>query len=172
MIRTRAPVTWPDHLSRPIAPKNRPACHRRSPPSEPRYNAHMRVAKKVTDGPIGVGTSFRQEIMGRCKVIPMTTEFTEFDRPGRMAEVSTWTGGTSTGEVTFEPVNGSTLMRWSLQWASVLSPGLAWGQGGVRGAGAASVEAAIGSGRLPPRRPSRRSLSPVEEAPVARACGR
>ena len=81
--------------------------------NEPRYNARMRVAKKVTDGPIGVGTSFRQEIMGRRKVIPMTTEFTEFDRPGRIAEASRWTGGTSTGEVTFEPVNGSTLMRWS-----------------------------------------------------------
>ena len=81
--------------------------------NEPRYNPRMRVAKKVTDGPIGVGTSFRQEIMGRRKVIPMTTEFTEFDRPGRIAEASIWTGGTSTGEVTFEPVNGSTLMRWS-----------------------------------------------------------
>jgi len=81
--------------------------------NEPRYNPHMRVAKKVTDGPIGVGTSFRQEIMSRRKVIPMTTEFTDFDRPGRIALVSTWTGGTSTGEVTFEPVNGSTLTRWS-----------------------------------------------------------
>ena len=81
--------------------------------NEPRYNPHMRVAKKVTVGPIVVGTSFRQELMGRRKVIAMTTEFTEFDRPGRIAEVSTWTGGTSTGEVTFEPVNGSTLMRWS-----------------------------------------------------------
>lgn len=81
--------------------------------NEPRYNPHMRLAKKVTDGPIGVGTSFRQEITGRRKIYPMTTEFTEFDRPGRIAEVSTWTGGTSRGEVTFEPVNGSTLMRWS-----------------------------------------------------------
>lgn len=81
--------------------------------NEPRYNPHMRVAKKVTDGPIGVGTSFRQEIMGGRRVIPMTTEFTEFDRPGRIAEVSTWTGGTSSGELTFEAVNGSTLMRWS-----------------------------------------------------------
>jgi len=81
--------------------------------NEPRYNPHMRVAKKVTDGPVGAGTSFRQELMSRRKVIPITTEFTEFDRPRRIAEASTWTGGTSTGEVTFEPVNGSTLMRWS-----------------------------------------------------------
>lgn len=80
--------------------------------NEPRYNSRMRVAKKITDGPIGVGTSFRQEIMGR-KIVPMTTEFTGFDRPRHLTEVSTWTGGTSTGGLTFEPVNGSTLMRWS-----------------------------------------------------------
>ena len=81
--------------------------------NEPRYNAQMRVAKKITEGPIGVGTSFRAEIIDRGKVIPMRTEFTEFDRPRRIAEVSTWTGGTSTGGLTFEPVDGSTLMRWS-----------------------------------------------------------
>lgn len=81
--------------------------------NEPRYNSQMRVAKKLTEGPIGAGTSFRQEIMGRRKIVPMTTEFTEFDRPRRIAEVSTWTGGTSTGGLTFEPVDGSTLMRWS-----------------------------------------------------------
>ena len=73
----------------------------------------MRVAKKLTEGPIGAGTSFTQEIMGRRKIVPMTTEFTEFDRPRRIAEVSTWTGGASTGGLTFEPVDGSTLMRWS-----------------------------------------------------------
>ena len=81
--------------------------------NEPRYNSEMRVAKKITEGPIGAGTSFRQEIMARRKIVPMTTEFTEFDRPRRIAEVSTWTGGGSTGALTFEPVDGSTLMRWS-----------------------------------------------------------
>ena len=81
--------------------------------NEPRYNSQMRVAKKITDGPIGVGTSFRQEIVGPRKVVPMTTEFTRFDAPRCLSEVSAWTGGTSTGELTFEPVNGSTLMRWS-----------------------------------------------------------
>ena len=81
--------------------------------NEPRYNSQMRVAKKITKGPIGAGTSFSQEIMGRREIVPMTTEFTEFDRPRRIGEVSTWTGGTSTGGLTFEPVDGSTLMRWS-----------------------------------------------------------
>jgi hypothetical protein len=27
--------------------------------NEPRYNPQMRLAKKLTDGPIGVGTTFR-----------------------------------------------------------------------------------------------------------------
>ena len=35
--------------------------------NEPRYNARMRVAKKITEGPIGAGTSFSQEIMGRAR---------------------------------------------------------------------------------------------------------
>lgn len=81
--------------------------------NEPRFNSKMRVAKKITDGPIGVGTSFRQEITGRRKIVPMTTQFTGFDRPRRLTEVSAWTGGTSTGALTFEPADGSTLMRWS-----------------------------------------------------------
>jgi uncharacterized protein YndB with AHSA1/START domain len=52
--------------------------------NEPRYNPQMQLAKKLTDGPIGVGTTFRAETTGRGRVVPMTIRFTEFDRPRRL----------------------------------------------------------------------------------------
>lgn len=46
----------------------------------------MRLAERITQGPIGVGTSFRAEMTGKARVVPMTIEVTEFDRPRRQAE--------------------------------------------------------------------------------------
>ncbi|MCI0635107.1 MAG: SRPBCC family protein [Actinobacteria bacterium] len=81
--------------------------------NEPRYNPQMRLAKKLTDGPIGVGTTFRAEMTGRGGVVPMTIQFTEFDRPRRLAEGAQMTTMDLTGGLTFEPVDGATRMRWS-----------------------------------------------------------
>ena len=54
--------------------------------NEPQYNPKMRVAKKMTDGPIGVGTLFRAEMTGRGRVVAMTIELTEFEAaPSRRA---------------------------------------------------------------------------------------
>jgi uncharacterized protein YndB with AHSA1/START domain len=38
--------------------------------NQPRYNPQMRLAEKITEGPIGVGTSFRAEMTGRGRVVP------------------------------------------------------------------------------------------------------
>jgi hypothetical protein len=38
--------------------------------NEPRYNSQMRLAKKITEGPIGVGTSYRAEMTGRAGSSP------------------------------------------------------------------------------------------------------
>jgi hypothetical protein len=81
--------------------------------NEPRYNAQMRLAKKITDGPIGVGTSFRAELTGRGGVIPMTIEFTGFDRPNRVAELVHMESMDLMGGLTFDPVDGRTRMVWS-----------------------------------------------------------
>jgi uncharacterized protein YndB with AHSA1/START domain len=84
--------------------------------NEPRYNPQMRLAKKVTEGPIDVGTSSRAEMTGRGRVVPMTIQFTEFDRPRRLAERVRMQAMDLTGGLTFEPVGGGTRMRWS--WTS------------------------------------------------------
>lgn len=81
--------------------------------NEPRYNPQMRLAKKITSGAIGVGTAFRAEIKGRGRILPMTIEFTEFDRPRRLAERVCMDAMDLTGGLTFEPMNGSTRMQWS-----------------------------------------------------------
>jgi uncharacterized protein YndB with AHSA1/START domain len=81
--------------------------------NEPRYNPQMRFAKKVTEGPIGVGTSFRAEMTGRGRVVPMTIQFTDYDRPHRIAERVQMKAMDLTGGLTFEPVDGGTRMRWS-----------------------------------------------------------
>ena len=81
--------------------------------NEPRYNPQMPLAKKVTEGPIGVGTSFRAEMTGRGRVVPMTIQFTEYERPHRIAERVQMKAMDLTGGLSFEPVDGGTRMRWS-----------------------------------------------------------
>ena len=81
--------------------------------NEPRYNPQMRSAEKITEGPIGVGTSFRAELTGRGRVVPMTIEFTGFERPDRIVESAHMASMDLTGSLTFEPVQGGTRMRWS-----------------------------------------------------------
>jgi uncharacterized protein YndB with AHSA1/START domain len=81
--------------------------------NEPRYNPQMRLIEKLTDGPIGVGTCFRAEMAGRGRVVPMTIEFTEVDRPHRLAERVHMEAMDLTGGLTFESVDGATRMRWA-----------------------------------------------------------
>src|ERR1051326_3486963 len=54
--------------------------------NEPLYNPRMNRAEKITPGPIGVGTRFGSEMTGVGREAEMTIEFTEFDRPHRIAE--------------------------------------------------------------------------------------
>ena len=81
--------------------------------NEPRYNPQMRLAKMLTEGPSGAGTSVRAEMTRRGRVVPMTIRFTEFDRPRRLEERVQMKAMHLTGWLTFEPVDGATRMRWS-----------------------------------------------------------
>ena len=81
--------------------------------NEPRYNPQMTLAEETSAGAIGAGTSFRAEMTTRGKVVPMTIEFTEFDRPRRLAERVHMDAMDLTGALDFEAVEGGTRMRWS-----------------------------------------------------------
>ena len=81
--------------------------------NEPKYNPEMKVAEKVTDGPIGAGTKFRSVMAGRGGPAEMTIEFTEFDRPFRIVETTHVSNVmVIDGELRFEPVAGGTKMTW------------------------------------------------------------
>lgn len=53
--------------------------------NEPRYNLRMLQAKKVTPGPIGVGTRYQAVMRAPRGGAPLTIEFTRFERPGLLA---------------------------------------------------------------------------------------
>jgi hypothetical protein len=81
--------------------------------NEPRYNPRMLSAELVSGQPIGPGSRFRAELKTLRRTMPMIIEFTDFDRPRRLASSTHSSMMDTTGELTFEPVAHGTLMRWS-----------------------------------------------------------
>jgi menaquinone-dependent protoporphyrinogen IX oxidase/uncharacterized protein YndB with AHSA1/START domain len=81
--------------------------------NEPRYNPRMLAAQLVSDAPIGLGTRFRAELGTMRRPMPMTVEFTEFERPRRLASATHSTMMDTVGALTFEPTDGGARMRWS-----------------------------------------------------------
>jgi uncharacterized protein YndB with AHSA1/START domain len=81
--------------------------------NEPTYNAQMRLAEKVSDGPIGVGTQYRGEVVSGGRPVSMIIEVTEYERPGRLASKTTMSSMDIVYTLTFEPVREGTRMRWS-----------------------------------------------------------
>src|SRR6266511_1951506 len=53
--------------------------------NEPRYNPRMLRVEKLSPGPIGVGSRFRAAMRTRPRPTKMTTEFTGYERPWRLA---------------------------------------------------------------------------------------
>lgn len=80
--------------------------------NEPLYNAEMLSSVKVGDGAIGCGTRFDVVMRSGKREFPLTVEFTEFERPARLASHSEAMGMTTDGALTFESLGASTLMRW------------------------------------------------------------
>jgi hypothetical protein len=81
--------------------------------NEPRYNPQMTFVEQVSDGPIGLGSRFRAVVRSGGRPVSMEIEFTAFERPARLGSRATMSGMVTDGELTFERVGESTLMRWS-----------------------------------------------------------
>lgn len=81
--------------------------------NEPMYNAQMRLAEKISDGPIGVGTQYRAEVVSGGRPVSMVIEFTEYERPRRLASMTTMSSMDIAYTLTFEPVREGTRMRWA-----------------------------------------------------------
>jgi uncharacterized protein YndB with AHSA1/START domain len=80
--------------------------------NEPRFNPHMRRAEKITEGPVGVGTRYRSELVSMGRTIKMDIEFTGYERPRRLASSTHMSSMDTQGALTFDPVPGGTRMRW------------------------------------------------------------
>jgi uncharacterized protein YndB with AHSA1/START domain len=99
--------------------------------NEPRYNPRFLRAEQTSVGPIGVGTRFRAETKTMGRTVPMTIEFTTYERPRRLASRTRMSAMDIRGTLTFESAKAGTLMRWSweLQPRGVyrlLTPLIAW----------------------------------------------
>ena len=81
--------------------------------NEPRYNPRMLSAELVSEEPIGVGSRFRAELKTPGRTMSMTVQFTDFDRPRRLASTTHSSMMQTNGALTFEPQEDGTLMRWS-----------------------------------------------------------
>ena len=79
--------------------------------NEPEYNPEMTLAEMVTQGPIGVGSKFHCVITG-ARAADMTIEYTEFDRPRRLASTAHLSSMDITGTLLFVPQGQSTKMKW------------------------------------------------------------
>ena len=81
--------------------------------NEPMYNAQMRRVEKLSEGPIGLGTRYQAEVVSGGRPVSMVIEFTEYERPRRLASMTTMSSMDIAYTLTFEPVREGTRMRWA-----------------------------------------------------------
>src|SRR5690349_1035328 len=81
--------------------------------NEPRYNPRMLRAEQVSPGPIGRGTRFQAEVTTMGRPSEMVIEFTDFERPRRLASSTHLSTMDIAGILTFDPLAEGTRMRWS-----------------------------------------------------------
>lgn len=80
--------------------------------NEPRYNPSMVASRRVTGGPIGVGTRFEATVLNRGKPHEVAIEITAFERPSETASRSVIEGNTVTGGLHFTPISSGTRLSW------------------------------------------------------------
>jgi hypothetical protein len=74
--------------------------------NEPRHNPRMVRAEMLSPGPVGLGSRFRAEMRTRPRPVVMTTEFTGYERPRRLASTTRLSTMEIRGTLTFDPVPG------------------------------------------------------------------
>jgi uncharacterized protein YndB with AHSA1/START domain len=81
--------------------------------NEPRYNPRLLWVEKVSSGSIRRGTQFRAATKTMTRPVEMTIEFTDYERPRRLASSTHMPTMEIQGALTFEPVPAGTRMRWA-----------------------------------------------------------
>jgi hypothetical protein len=81
--------------------------------NEPLYNPRMVRAEKLTPGPIGLGTRFRDEFRSMGRPTDITIEIIGYERPWRLTDSIHMSTMDIRGGLTFDPVPAGTRMRWA-----------------------------------------------------------
>jgi len=81
--------------------------------NEPLYNPEITTSRKVTEGPIGVGTMFQTVSLSGGTPIEAVIEVTGFDRPHLMASTTHLSSMDLDGGLTFDEIPNGTRMSWS-----------------------------------------------------------
>lgn len=81
--------------------------------NEPRYNPHMVRAQKITPGPVRAGTQFRSTVRRMGRTADLLSSYTDYDRPRLLATATTMKQADFDYTLAFDPISGSTRMRWS-----------------------------------------------------------
>ncbi len=81
--------------------------------NEPRFNPQMATSSLESGEPIGEGSRFRTTFRSVGRLVPMTVEFTGYERPHRLGSRTRTRAMLTEGELTFEPEGSGTRMRWS-----------------------------------------------------------
>jgi Polyketide cyclase / dehydrase and lipid transport len=81
--------------------------------NEPRYNPRMLRAEKLTPGPVGLGTRFRDEFKSVGRPAEVTIEVVGYERPRRLTDSIHLSTMEIRGGLAFDPVPAGTRMRWS-----------------------------------------------------------
>ena len=85
--------------------------------NEPSYHSQMRRVEQVTQGPVGIGTRYRTELVSMGRPLEMDIEITGYERPRKLASSTHMSRMDTQGALTFDPVPGGTRMRWSWEVA-------------------------------------------------------
>lgn len=81
--------------------------------NEPRYNPRLRHVEQLTPGRIDLGTRFHAEALSMGRSVPMTIEFTDFDRPRRLGSSTRMPAMDVRGVLRFDPTPAGTRLSWS-----------------------------------------------------------
>jgi Polyketide cyclase / dehydrase and lipid transport len=73
----------------------------------------MLRAEKLSPGPIGLGTRFRDEIRSMGRPAEITIEIVGYERPRRLTNSIHMSTMDVRGGLTFDPVPAGTRMRWA-----------------------------------------------------------
>ena len=81
--------------------------------NEPRYNPRIRLAEKLSPGPIGRGARFRAEAVALGRTTGMTIEYTIYERPRRLASSIHMPAADIAETLRFDRVPDGTRIGWS-----------------------------------------------------------